>query len=160
MKNKLDIYIIISVVSLLLIGTLNIFSQTQIQYKDYPIKRQIFPKHIFLLIISLFVSILFFFFDIEKIIKSFFIPISILMFVLLLIPIIFKKFVEVNGSYRWITFKFFSIQPSEFSKLYLVLAFSFWFSKKKDSQYSFKNDLLVPLIIATTILFLIFIQKD
>jgi cell division protein FtsW len=40
------------------------------------------------------------------------------------------------------------------------LTFSYWFSKKKDSQYSFKNDLLFTLIIATIILFLIFIQKD
>ncbi len=160
MKRTIDLYIILAVLSLLFIGTLNIFSQTQIQYKDYPLKKLIFVKHIIILLSSLFISFIFFFLDIEKLFKSFFIPISLLILVLLLIPIIFKKYVEINGSNRWISFKYFSIQPSEFSKLYLVLTFSYWFSKKKDSQYSFKSDILFPLSIATIVLFLIFIQKD
>lgn len=160
MKKNFDFYILLSVICLLLIGTLNIFSQTQIQYKDYPIRKQIFIKHLILILISIASGIVFYFLNLEKIIKSYFIPISIIMLILLLLPIIFRKSVEINGSYRWITFKYFSIQPSEISKLYLILTFSFWFSKKKDSQYSFKNDLLFPLIIATIILFLIFIQKD
>jgi len=160
MGYKIDYYILISVICLLLIGSLNIFSQTQIQYKDYPVKKQIFIKHLILVFISLILGIIFYFLDLEKIFKSFFIPISIAVFVLLLIPIIFKKSLEVNGSYRWISFKYFSIQPSEISKLYLILTFSYWFSRKKGSQYSFKNDILFPLIISTAILLLIFIQKD
>jgi len=160
MKNTIDIYILIAVISLLLIGTLNIFSQTQIQYKDYPVRKLIFPKHITLIIISVLFSLIFLFLDIEKVFKTYFLPISILILILLLIPLIFKKFIEINGSYRWISFKFFSIQPSEFAKPYLVLTFSYWFSKKRDSQYSFKNDILFPLFIATIVLFLIFMQKD
>ncbi|MFN3412111.1 MAG: FtsW/RodA/SpoVE family cell cycle protein, partial [Exilispira sp.] len=160
MKNKIDIYILLAFISLLIIGTINIFSQTQIPYKDYPLKKLIFIKHLFIIFVSIFLGMIFFFLNIEYLIKKLIIPISILMFILLLIPIIFKKFTEINGSYRWITFKYFSIQPSEFSKLYLVLFFSYWFSKKKDSRYSFKNDLLFPLIVATIILLMIFIQKD
>lgn len=160
MKNTIDLYIILSVISLLVLGSINIFSQTQIQYKDYPVKTVIFKKHLILLAVSFIVSIIFFILNIEKIIKNFFIPISIITILMLLIPLIFKKHFEINGSYRWITFKYFSIQPSEFSKLYLVLTFSFWFSKKKDSQYSFKNDLLFPIIIATIVLILVLLQKD
>ncbi len=127
MRNKIDLYIIIAVISLVFLGTLNIFSQTQIQYKDYPVKRNLFYKHIIIFFISIFIAFIFFFIDIEKMIKMFIIPMSILILILLIIPVIFKKFNEINGSYRWISFKHFSIQPSEFSKLYLVLVFSFWF---------------------------------
>lgn len=160
MRNAIDIYILLSVISLLILGTINIYSQTQIQYKDYPIKKIIFTKHIIVILFSIFISIIVFFIDVEKLIKKLFIPVSIIMLLLLIIPILFKRFNEINGSYRWISFKYFSLQPSEFSKLYLILTFSYWFSKKKDSGYSFKNDLLFPLVVATIVLFLVFIQKD
>jgi len=160
MVKSLDIYLILAVLGLIVVGTINIYSQTQIQYQNYPVKKALFLKQIILILISFLIGFIFSLIDIEKIFDKFFLLLSLSIIIFLLIPIIFKKWVELNGSYRWITFKHFSIQPSEFSKLYLVLAFSYIFSHKKDSIFSFKRDLLFPLIIATIILGLIIAQKD
>ncbi len=44
--------------------------------------------------------------------------VSIILLILVLLPMIGK---EVKGSYRWLDFQFFTVQPSEFVKLFMII---------------------------------------
>ncbi|HNV44145.1 MAG TPA: hypothetical protein PKH20_05300, partial [Exilispira sp.] len=98
MVKSLDIYLILAVLGLIVVGTINIYSQTQIQYQNYPVKKALFLKQIILILISFLIGFIFSLIDIEKIFDKFFLLLSLSIIIFLLIPIIFKKWVELNGS--------------------------------------------------------------
>ena len=81
---------------------------------------------------------------------------SIFFILLLLIVPIFGY--EIKGATRWISFNFFSIQPSELLKGPLVCMFS-WFCylyiKTKNNFY-----LLLSFIIISTVIILLLLQPD
>ena len=112
-------------------------------------------KHIIFLLIS--VVVLFFLSLLPKNdLRKFLNILSIFFIFLLLIVPIFGY--DINGATRWISFNFFSIQPSELLKGPLVCMFSWFcylFIKTNNKLY-----LLLSFIIISTVIVLLLFQPD
>ena len=68
--------------------------------------------------------------------------------------------VESAGSKRWISFGFFSIQPSEFTKIFLVLAISKYYSEVTYIKNNSLIKIIFPIVLILVPFFLIFNQPD
>ncbi len=80
-----------------------------------------------------------------KYIKKLVIPLYILQLILLIYVLIKQEF--INGSRGWINLKFFSIQPSEITKISLILISIYLIKKKRKSKLLFLIIYLVPTIL-------------
>ena len=120
---------------------------------EYPIL--LILKHIIFLFISLIVLIFISLLP-KNDLRKFLNIISIFFILLLLIVPIFGY--EIKGATRWLSFKFFSIQPSELLKGPLICIFS-WFCylyvKTNNKFY-----LLFSFIIISTVIILLLLQPD
>ncbi len=65
-----------------------------------------------------------------------------------------------GGATRWIKFLTFSLQPSEFVKIALLIYLSAFFAKREDMERDFKHYTLPPLIISILVLLLIVLQPN
>lgn len=81
-------------------------------------------------------------------------------FVLLLALFIPGLGVEVNEATRWISIGGFTLQPSEFSKLAIILFTAFYLSKKDVNINNFFQSSLIPLVVMGASFFLILLQPD
>ena len=79
-----------------------------------------------------------------------------LFIIVLFIATMFFGF-EINNSKRWISFGFFSFQPSEIGKLFFVLFVARYLSDRHESKYGFHTILL--LFIPTFITFFLILQQ-
>ncbi|MCU0858387.1 MAG: putative lipid II flippase FtsW [Pontiellaceae bacterium] len=68
--------------------------------------------------------------------------------------------VKVNGSWRWLRVGLFTIQPSEFAKIAILLAFSWWISTRRRYMYTFRKGLLPPLIALGVFALLLLAEPD
>ncbi len=118
-----------------------------------PLVKNHILKFIFSLIV--FIAILFINYNfIKKISLVFYITI-----VALLIFLIFFG-VESAGSKRWISLSFFSIQPSEFAKIALVLAISKYYSEMTYLKNNSFIKSIFPIVLILVPFFLIVNQPD
>ncbi len=51
----------------------------------------------------------------------------------------------INGSWRWLKFGSFTIQPSEFSKIGIILAAAWWISRRRRYMHTLKRGIIVPI---------------
>jgi len=65
-----------------------------------------------------------------------------------------------NGAHSWIGFGSLTVQPSEFTKIGLILYLAALMSKKGNKMKNFKQGLLPPLIISLFVFALIALQPD
>src|SRR5574344_2119994 len=84
--------------------------------------------------------------------------------VMYIVNLILLIWVKVSGAYRmgavrWIDFGFFQLQPSEFTKLFLILFFAKYFSKYKDKLNTWRV-LLGGLVLFAIPLILVLKQPD
>ena len=79
-----------------------------------------------------------------------------LFIIILFIATMFFGF-EINNSQRWISFGFFSFQPSEIGKLFFVLFVARYLSDRPKSKYGFHTILL--LFLPTFITFILILQQ-
>jgi len=68
--------------------------------------------------------------------------------------------IEVNGYRRWIDLWFFSIQPSEFAKIALVILFSTSLDRKYKDNKHIKNIVFPSFFILCVVTILIFLESD
>ncbi|HEX2944616.1 MAG TPA: putative lipid II flippase FtsW [Clostridia bacterium] len=80
---------------------------------------------------------------------------SVVFLILVLIPGIGR---EVNGSRRWIYFGQIPFQPSEFTKLSIILFYSYYLSKRKKPLNSFVKDLMPYLFVIGIISLLLLLE--
>lgn len=78
--------------------------------------------------------------------------------VLLLLVFILGK--DIRGSSRWINIGSFSFQPSEFTKIFLIIALAKYLHDDPKSEGRTLGDLLVPAIIAAVPTLLVLKQPD
>ena len=78
--------------------------------------------------------------------------------VLLLLVFILGK--DIRGSSRWIQIGSFSLQPSEFMKLFLIVALAKYLHNDPKTEGRKLRDLLVPAAIAAVPVFLVLRQPD
>ena len=77
--------------------------------------------------------------------------------------LIFLTFIvgkEVSGATRWIDLYFFSFQPAEITKIFVILALAKYFHSIKLQSYDIKQKIFFPLLILIIPVFLIFKQPD
>ncbi|MCD6450041.1 MAG: FtsW/RodA/SpoVE family cell cycle protein [Thermotogaceae bacterium] len=114
-------------------------------YENYPIKQVLWDAlALFFLISVIFLK--------KNLIRDFAIVLYIISIILLIYVLI--KAPTVGGSRRWITFRYFNFQPSELSKLSLIILLPLFFEKP-----SLKNFILSLLITALPVS-LIFLEPD
>ncbi len=77
--------------------------------------------------------------------------------ILVLIPGIGSK---VNGSRRWIRLAFFSLQPSEFAKLGVVILFSAWMDAIGRRAKRFVKGFLIPCVGLAFVVVLLMLEPD
>ena len=77
--------------------------------------------------------------------------------------LIFLTFIvgkEVSGATRWIDLYFFSFQPAEITKIFVILALAKYFHSIKLQSYDIKQRIFFPLLILFIPVLLIFKQPD
>jgi cell division protein FtsW len=84
-------------------------------------------------------------------------PFTVLLLVLVLFPQFGK---EISGARRWLKIGGFNIQPSEMTKLVLILYMADTLSRKRERIKNFTYGFLPPLIILGVIFTLIILQPD
>ncbi|MGR3741923.1 FtsW/RodA/SpoVE family cell cycle protein [Companilactobacillus sp. DQM5] len=93
---------------------------------------------------------------------QFFLFITIILLIYLLIRKKIDPTSAINGASAWINVGFFNIQPLEIAKLTLILYFSFIFSRRQERLVpgNIIQELSGPLIIGFVILLLVIFQPD
>jgi len=90
-----------------------------------------------------------------RVLKFYAVPLYIFSFLLLLAVLVIG--VAINSSKRWINvFGFFSIQPSEFTKISLILMFAWIFEKNYNNFEKFAFSVLVLIPVSA----IVFLQPD
>jgi cell division protein FtsW len=83
--------------------------------------------------------------------------VCLLMLVLVRIP---HVGLEVNGSWRWLQLGPLRIQPSEFSKIGIILASAWWISRRRRYMHTFKRGIVVPIAGLGVFAMLLVIEPD
>lgn len=158
-KRKIDLVLLVIVIVISLFGLLMVYSASNVvalyEYNDslYYFKRQLFFWLIGILLMGLIIKS-----DIYKIRKFvsgiFFVCLALL--ILVLIPGIG---IVRGGARSWIGVGSFSLQPSEFMKLGLVLLLAKYLGDNYQDMEKFFNFLLVLILVAVVFL-IILLQPD
>ncbi len=145
--------ILICTILLILIGLVALFSATQnAEYEEL-------KKQIMWLCISIPIFIVVIFIDYEIVAKAS--PIFYGIFLILLIAVLFTK--SINGATSWFNIGSFSIQPSEFAKIFVILVFAKVVSKIEErgkKEISRPTRLILALAVVAVPVALIIIQPD
>ncbi|MBO4292934.1 MAG: rod shape-determining protein RodA [Clostridia bacterium] len=148
LKN-MEWWVLIIALILCAIGLVALFSATQNSNYDS------FYKQLLWLGISLGIMVIFAVIDYEKIVKAS--PIFYVVFLVLLVAVLFTK--PINGASSWFDIGFFSFQPSEFAKIFLILFLAYVISKiqakQKEDINKISRLLLILIIIGIPILLIV-----
>ena len=150
MKNKkpLDFWLLMTVLIMLSLGLIMVFSASApTAEKEYGDIYYIIKSQIIYAIIGIAAMLLAANFDYRRYGKKtilFFMAASIIMLILVLIPGIGR---QANGSWRQIYIGTFHFQPSEVTKLALILFLAFSLSKRKKGLDSFYKDFMPYLVL-------------
>lgn len=152
LKN-IDWSLLIVVIILCSIGLVALFSATQEAEYDE------FNKQCIWLVVSLIIMAIIMFIDYDLIIKVS--PIFYGLFIILLIAVLFTS--PVNGATSWFDIGFFSFQPGEFAKVFVILFLAMAITKIKERDKKDINRptrLLILLAILGVPVLLIIKQPD
>ena len=152
LKN-MEWWVLIIAIILCAIGLVALFSATQENGYDS------FYKQLIWIGISLVIMIFFVVIDYETIMKAS--PIFYIVFFILLVSVLFTK--PINGATSWFDIGFFSFQPSEFAKIFVILFLTFVISKiqsRKKENINKISRLLLILITVGIPIYLIIKEPD
>lgn len=156
-----DVVLFFTVIALLTIGLVMVFSSSEItsyarHHGDafYYLKKQLLWATLGLTVMTFLMN-----FDYWKL-RKFVVSGLVLSFILLIAVLVPGIGKTVNGAQRWINLGFFSFQPSEIIKLSLVLFMAYGLSVQKDKLKSFKQGLLPFLAVLGLACGLILKQPD
>ena len=145
--------ILIAAIILSIIGMVALFSATQeTEYDD-------FKKQLIWFCVSIIVMVIVMLIDYEFLVKIS--PGLYGLFILLLIGVLFTE--PINGASSWFNIGFFSFQPGEFAKIFVILFLAFTISKiqqKGKTQINKPTKLLIVLAVVGLPVLLIVKQPD
>ncbi|MBP9477014.1 MAG: rod shape-determining protein RodA [Sebaldella sp.] len=150
---RIDKLILLIVYTLVIIGTIFIYSAT----KDNPATRSIIIKHVFWVILGTIIMIIIMFYDYRKL-KSKALLFNLISIGLLLIVRFAGK--TTLGAQRWIKLGPFTIQPSEFVKVAVIIILASFITKKFKDGINSIGDIITVFIPVSIISVLILIQPD
>ena len=147
-RKAFDFWIFITVIILLSLGTIMVFSSSS-AYAYNLLKGDTYHflrKQLMMVPLGLLAMFFTMNYDYRKLgkLSPIILVIAIVMLILVLIPGIGSV---KNGARRWLDLKIMEFQPSEIAKLAVILFFSFSLSKRKDQLQSFFKGLLPYLIL-------------
>ena len=149
--HKINWFFIILLLSITSIGVALLYSISGAQWDPWALNQiiRIFVSLIILVVISL-ININFWY----RLAN----PLYLFSIFLILLTFIVGK--EVSGAVRWIDFYFFSFQPAEVAKIFVILALAKYFHSIKLQSYDIKQKIFFPLLLIIIPVFLIFKQPD
>ena len=83
--------------------------------------------------------------------------VSIILLILVFLPVIGK---EVNGSTRWLDMQFFTVQPSEFVKLFMIIFVADYIGRHFKRMPTSPLEFIKPLVVGTIVAGLLIMQPD
>ncbi len=116
-----------SVIALLLLGALTVDSASMLLYLRFPsVKYLFFVKHVFFILLGATLGYLLLSIRTRFYLKGWFVVLSNLA----ILPLLFLVFIfpARNGAHRWVQIAGFTIQPSEFAKIVVMLTLAFLLS--------------------------------
>ncbi|CAM3854240.1 putative lipid II flippase FtsW [Alkalicoccus chagannorensis] len=164
MEEKRQLYIdwmlVTTVILISLFGLIMVYSASFVEgYENYNNALFYFNRHLMWLVLGLGVFFFLMFFPYRHYQKL--IPFMLLgSFALLLIVLLTPLGHTVNGATRWIAIGGFTIQPSEFVKLAMIIYLASVYAKKAPYIHDFKNGLFKPLLVVAAAFILIMFQPD
>ncbi len=155
----INMKLFISVVFLLLVGIIAIYSSSAILSAEvYGYSYYFFMKHLAYLLTGLIIM-LFVAYSKSEFYKSQIFVYGLLIFSIVLLMLTLNAPI-INGTQRWIRFGAFSFQPSELAKLSVILYLSYYFSQKREIALKGLSGFTIPAIFVGIIVLLIIKQPD
>lgn len=127
---------------LCIIGLVALFSATQETEYDE------FNKQCLWIVVSLVIGVIVMLIDYESMVKMS--PVFYGIFILLLIAVLFTK--PINGARSWFDIGFFSLQPGEFAKVFVILFLAYSITKVQGNNKRNINKPIKLLIILSILL--------
>lgn len=150
-----DWFFLLITMVIVFIGLINLYSASFTSREL--INTPVYLKQIYWIMIGLFAMIVCFSID-YQFFERFAYPIFVFSVILLILVIFFGK--NISGSKRWIHLGIFSIQPSEFFKIALILALSKFFKKEDVFRLGTIDGIIKPILIVSLPIALILHQPD
>lgn len=150
--DRFDVVLFITVLLLLLMGFLAIYSSTQ----NTVIEKGNFIKQLLAVVLSVSVLIIVYFLP-SNLIKSSSLPLYIFSILLLVAVLVFGR--RIGGAKAWLYFGSFSFQPAELAKMATVLFVAKYLSANNRQIDSIK-DILTTLSLGLLPVFLILLEPD
>lgn len=152
LSDKIDFYLLISSIVIIIFGLLSIYSSTF----NIPTLHINFYKQLIFAIIGLFMGIIFYNLSL-KVFDLLAVPFYILSLMLLISVLFLGK--KVSGNQAWLNIGDFSLQPSEISKFAVILMLAHIFAKRNFNVNTIKGFIIITAIVLLPAL-LIILQKD
>ncbi|MEO5667355.1 MAG: FtsW/RodA/SpoVE family cell cycle protein, partial [Bdellovibrionota bacterium] len=137
--SRFDWPLLFTVIGLVILGLINIYSATYHHQDEHFISKQLIAFGISLAVCA--VIMLFDYRIFERVAYVFY---GMNLMALSLVPLIG---VERMGARRWINFGFFSWQPSESMKIFMILAVAKYFHTKNQIHKMGLKDLIIPCLM-------------
>lgn len=150
---NLDFIFLLITFSLIIIGLFFVYSAT---YRESAIKYATLKKQITWVVFGLIIMIGIMIFDYRKL-KSYVYPIYAINIILLISVFLIGK--ESLGAQRWIPLGSFVFQPSEISKILIIITLAAFLTEKRENPLSVKDFMIACFHIGVPLL-LIFKQPD
>ncbi len=151
-KNSLLLFL--PVIILTVFGLFMIYdASSYVSFKDFADKYHYIKDQFYWTVIGILGFLFFYFLDYKKL-YNLAIPILLISILLLIAVFVPGIGVYLLGAHRWVNFKFFTLQASEFAKLSLSIYLAAWFSKKE------KGRLPAFLLLLGLVLLLIVLEPD
>ena len=152
LKDKFDLVIILSVIGLLAIGIVSIYSATY----NHPTAKGNLNKQLFFMMISFLVLFVIYFLP-ARTFRIIAMPSYLFSIIILIAVLFFGK--TVYGAKSWMSLGLIGFQPSEFAKIGLIFFLSYWLT---DSRRDINNikDLLLTVLVGMVPIVLILLEPD
>ncbi|MCX8494055.1 MAG: putative lipid II flippase FtsW [Chthoniobacterales bacterium] len=151
--------LLISVVGLLALGVVMLFSTSAYAQESHGDIYYFVKKDIFWLIIGMGVCVVGAMTDYhlwQRTWKIWF-GVSVLLLVLCFVPHVGMK---INGSHRWLNLRILVFQPSEFGKIAAVFFVAWWFSREQTDPRKMLDGFVIPIGVVAVIIGLIAKEVD
>ncbi|MCE9587745.1 MAG: putative lipid II flippase FtsW [Verrucomicrobia bacterium] len=151
--------LLISVVGLLALGVVMLFSTSAYAQESHGDIYYFVKKDIFWLIIGVGVCVVGAMTDYHLWQRTWKIcfGVSVLLLALCFVPHVGMK---INGSHRWLNLHMLVFQPSEFGKISVVFFLAWWFSRKETDPRKFLDGFVIPIGVVAIIMGLIAKEVD
>lgn len=156
---RIDRTLLYAVLFLMLMGLLFVFSASSYFSLRYTSSIYTYAmKQLVFVCLSVVVMMFLAFYDYTNL-RRWIKPIVFMSFFLLLLVFIPQLGSVRGGARRWISLGLFDVNPAEFAKLVVVIYLSFILTKKQQKLHNFTFGFLPPLLIVTSMFFIILMQS-